>query len=64
MQEKEPEAQDRIELMPHMDLWMRGAKFGTVEKIVIIGGLVKYKIQLDALSTATLFSRNQFKVIN
>jgi hypothetical protein len=24
---------DRVELMPHMDLWMMGARYGTVHKI-------------------------------
>jgi hypothetical protein len=37
---------DRIELHPATDLWMRGARFGTVRKI----GRKFVTIEIDALS--------------
>ena len=37
---------DRIELHPATDLWMRGARFGTVRKI----GRKLLTVEIDALS--------------
>ena len=37
---------DRIELSPHLDLWMMGARFGTVEKV----GRTKVHVRLDNIS--------------
>jgi hypothetical protein len=36
---------DRVELAPHLDLWMRGARFGTVSKITRNG----VRVDLDRL---------------
>jgi len=41
---------DRIELHPGTDLWMRGARFGTVLNKYVRHGLTRYRVQLDKLA--------------
>jgi hypothetical protein len=43
---------DRVELHPATDLWMRGARFGVVEKI----GRQLLTVKLDALSRSVRVS--------
>lgn len=42
----------RVQLAPHLDLWMRGARFGTVERI----GTFYIYVRVDALNAIRRFS--------
>lgn len=38
---------DRVELSPHMDLWMQGARYGTVRRVQDTGTAIHYLIRMD-----------------
>lgn len=39
---------DRVELHPGCDLWMRGARYGTVKRLLSVG---RVRVQLDKVGT-------------
>lgn len=50
---------DRVELHPANDLWMRGARFGTVLKV----GRVNVTVLLDVLARRRTIKAHNIKVI-
>ena len=38
---------DRVALAPHLDLWMQGQRYGTVEDIEVIDGTTFYTLRLS-----------------
>lgn len=34
----------RVEIHPHYDLWMRGARYGTIHSVSVCGAVVRVKM--------------------
>ncbi len=46
----------RVEISPHFDLWMRGARFGTVKKITPISGIAHVRMDHPHVKKIQKFS--------
>ena len=53
-------AGQRIEMMPHTDLWMRGARYGNVVKV----GRKYVTVKLDALKRNALVHADSIRIID
>jgi hypothetical protein len=51
---------DRVQLRPHTDLWMRGARYGTVVRL----GRVHVHVDVDALGRVWAFDPHNLELVD
>lgn len=49
----------RVEIHPALDWWMRGARYGTVEKV----GRIKLHVKLDRAGVVRLYPTDIYQIV-